>query len=85
MQVVLLEVVRVTDKEDEDKKWKRIWNKIDKNLKPMMSAAHKAKTHTNYEMRKIPCAIRCKKWKEINTAAITEYHVWIDEELAKRT
>ncbi len=43
----------------------------------------KAKSHTKYEMRKIPSAKRTKKWKEIYCDALGQYHAWIDDELLK--
>ncbi len=48
---------------------------------PIIEAAHKAKKYSTWEMRKISSAKRCRKWRQINTAAIKEYHAWIGEEL----
>ena len=60
-----------------------ILDNIMRRLVPIIKSAHKAKTHTTHEQRKVSSAKRCKKWKQINTRAIKEYHAWIEEELQK--
>ena len=56
---------------------------IDKRVRPIIMAAHKAKTHTKTEVRKVSSAKRAVKWRQINTKAIKDYHAWIEEELQK--
>ena len=60
-----------------------ILDNIMRRLMPIIKSAHKAKTHTTHEQRKVSSAKRCKKWKQINTRAIKEYHAFIEEELQK--